>query len=205
MADPREAAKEKRLAAIRARRGTPERLTEIAGIAERRREAQRRTKSSDGRKTPENSTTFFGHTWAEWFRMRDAGYAFLCERASHRRMVSYREVWDAVGNALPFDIGPMYRQVPHLLRYISMYAVDEFGFLPTALVTYDGDPDVGPGPGFFRLAGSLGLIPEADVPAEGEEWRAMTPNQRRFWTEQLEGTFGRFANPADGAPVRSDG
>jgi hypothetical protein len=55
---------------------------------------------------------------------------------------------------------------------------------------YDEEPV--PGPGFFRLAGSLGLMPPANVPEEGEPSR-MTAEQDRFWREHLQGMIERFS------------
>jgi hypothetical protein len=48
----------RRLAAVRAERGTPARLRQIAELEEeKRRRAATRSNSSSGRKTPENSAT----------------------------------------------------------------------------------------------------------------------------------------------------
>jgi hypothetical protein len=73
--------------------------------------------------------------------------------------------------------------------------MEEYGLVATALVVYD-DEQV-PGPGFFRLAGSLGLMPPADVPEEGEPWR-MTAEQETLWRDHLDDMFERFSTSGDG-------
>ncbi len=34
---------------------------------------------SSGRKTPDNSETYYGHSWSEWFEMQDAVITYIGE------------------------------------------------------------------------------------------------------------------------------
>ena len=186
--------REKRLAEIRARRGTPERLAKIAEL-ELVQPRRKTPKPSVGhRKTPENSSSFFGHPWPEWFEMRDAAFSFLCVCARERRLASYHEIWTTVGAKLGKDLGNHWRQLPHLLGHVSERSLEESGILATALVVYDpGDASSGPGPGFFSLAVSLGLLAPADGQQDAETW-TMSDRQRTFWRQQVDAMFDRFAS-----------
>ena len=192
---PDDEARDRRLAAIRARRGSPERLARIEAMqaAKAPKPASPSASTGTGKKTPENSSSFFGHPWPEWFAMRDAGYEHLVERARERRMTTYGELWDAVAEKVGVDLGNPWRQIDHLLGYIGEAAYEKDGVTPTALVTYPGDGDVGPGPGYFQLAVSLGLFPARDAPSKPSAWKEMTDGQRQFWETQRDLMFERFA------------
>jgi hypothetical protein len=182
-----------RLADIRARRDSPERLAHISELESA--PARRKTAKPSGshRKTPENSTHMFGHPWPEWFEMRDAVFDYLCVCAAKRQRASYGEIWTRLADALGKDPDNNWRQLPYVLEYVSRRSLEEFEILATALVIYDsGDVDSGPGPGFFRLAASLGLLADADSPPEGIEW-SMTDRQRTFWEQQRDAMFDRFS------------
>ena len=184
--------REKRLAEIRARRGTPERLAKIAELEHLQPRRKTPEPSPGQRKNPQNSTSFFGHSWPEWFEMRDAAFSFLCVCAGERRLSSYHELWTTVGTALGKDLGNHWRQLPHLLGYVSERSLEEVGVLATALVIYDpDDASSSPGPGFFSLAVSLGLLDAADGPQDADTW-TMTNRQRTFWRQQVQGMFDRF-------------
>jgi hypothetical protein len=134
----------------------------------------------------------FGHPWPEWFKMRDAAFDFLCRCASEQRLASYGEIWAAVGAALGEDLGSHWRQLPNLLGYVSSHSLDELDLLATALVIYDPEDErSGPGPGFFRLAASKGLLDDEDAPPEGAAW-AMSDRQREFWRRHVDAMFDRF-------------
>jgi hypothetical protein len=155
---------------------------------EKQRFQRRRFGSVEGRKTPENSDSFFGHTWPEWFTMRDAGAAIILEHARAREYLTYPELWAGIRARVDFEIGHPWRQIPILLGYISDYTFEEIGLFVTALVV-DGDPQVGPSEGFFRLAAQRGALPEADAPPTGIPWKGMTTAQRAFWEEQVTRIF----------------
>ena len=145
----------------------------------------------DGRKTPENSDSYFDHTWPEWFEMRDAGIAFVSDVAREGRKTRYGELWKDIRNRLGRDIGSHIYQLPMLLEYMSVDFYEETGLILTALVEYAEGEEM-PGDGFFRLAGMVGAIPKEQVPEFGTEWVAMTPEQEAFWKSQVEGLFEYF-------------
>jgi hypothetical protein len=184
-----------RLAEIRARRGSAERLAHIDQLATAKAKTKKAPSSAGNRKTPENSSEMFGHPWPFWFRMRDAGLQFLRDSASQRKMVTYGELWDAITLEVGEDCGNAWRQRPNLLGYIAEQGYQDLGYIPTALVIYreddDGDGTEHPGPGFFRLAVTLGAITADLAPAAGEEWTVMTDQQREFWQSQVQGMFSR--------------
>jgi hypothetical protein len=155
---------------------------------EKQRVERRRSDSWTGRKTPENSDSFFGHAWPEWFAMRDSGAAIILEHARARQFLTYPELWAGVRSRMGFEIGHPWRQIPILLEYISDYTFEEIGLFVTAIVV-DGAPQNGPSEGFFRLAAQRGALPEADAPPTGVLWKGMTARQRAFWEEQVSGIF----------------
>jgi hypothetical protein len=126
--------------------------------------------------------------------VRDArrGHRCIAQCARERRTTTYHELWPAIGVLLGLDLGNPWRQMPHLLGYISEHSYEDYRLLLTALVVEDG-PVAQPGEGFFRLAASMGLLPERAAPPEGVPWRGMTVAQRAFWEGQVEAIFTRFA------------
>lgn len=188
-------ARDRRLADIRARRGTPERQAKIAAQEASKAQAKKKSQSSSlsGKKTPDNSPSFHGHPWPLWFSMRDAGYEHIIERALERETTTYKELWAAITAALGQDFGNTYFQTGDLLGSIATYAHDKDGVMPTALVMYEGTEEANAGPGFFRLAASMGLLPEGVAPPTGEPWTGMTDAQRSFWEEQRDLVFAHFA------------
>lgn len=189
-------ARDRRLEAIRARRGSPERMAQIQALqmAKAKESPKKGPSSGSGRKTPENSSAFFGHPWSLWFAMRDAGYEHIIERARDRKTTTYGELWVAVTAKLGEDLGNPWRQIDHLLGSIGEVAYDKDGLMPTALVMYEGTGETNPGPGFFRLAANMGLFPGGDAPPVGEEWNEMTARQRTFWEDQRELVFAHAAS-----------
>jgi hypothetical protein len=136
----------------------------------------------------DNSDPYFGHTWAEWFAMRDAGAALILEHGRVREYLPYPQVWAGVRTRVGFEIGHPWRQIPLLLEHISDYTFEGIGLFVTALVV-DGDPLIGPSEGFFRLAAQRGALPESDAPPTGIPWTGMTARQRAFWDEQVSRIF----------------
>lgn len=154
----------------------------------KRRVERQHSETWTGRKTPDNSDSYFGHTWPEWFAMRDAGAAIILEHGRKRRYMTYPQLWAGVRTRVGFEIGHPWRQVPSLLEYISDYTFEEIGLFVTALVV-DGDPLTGPSEGFFRLAAQRGALSESDAPPTGIPWTGMTARQRVFWEEQVARIF----------------
>jgi len=58
---------------------------------------------------------------------------------------------------------------------------------------YEGAGETNAGPGFFRLASNMGLLPDGVAPPAGEPWEEMTEAQREFWEDQRDLAFARFA------------
>ena len=148
-----------------------------------------RNPTSSGRKTPQNSDTYFGHSWPEWSEMVDVGIAYLIECAKRHRTAAYGELWEAIEKVLGRDIGNSWRQMPQLLGYISERSFEGVGLFLTALVV-DDVPDGHPEQGFFRLAAKRGALPEREAPRMGEPW-TITSTQRRFWEEQVAAIFAK--------------
>ena len=191
---PDDEVRDRRLAAIRARRGTPERQALIEALqASKAKSKKQRSSSTSERKTPDNSAHFFGHPWPLWFSMRDAGYEHIIACARQRKTTTYKDLWAAITAALQQDLGNPYWQMGHLLGAISEHAFAKDGLMPTALVMYEGADETNAGPGFFRLAESMNLLPDGVAPPPGEPWKEMTDAQRQFWVEQRDLVFARFA------------
>jgi hypothetical protein len=162
-------------------------------IKRSQKEARARAKANPGgRKSPENSSTFFKHPWNEWFEMCDAGQAILLDCAARRELTTYPRLWDGIRNHLQKDIGHPWRQIPSLLEYISGRSYEGLGLFITALVV-DELSGV-PNEGFFRLAAARGALPERDAPPVGEPWNGITPAQRAFWESQADALFEKFQN-----------
>lgn len=187
-----EDARARRMAAIRALRGTPDRLQRIADLEQQKvRSKKPSTSGKGGRKTPENSSHMFNHPWSVWFEMRDAANAYLCQCATERRTTSYAELWGVISSAIGEDLGDHWRQLPILLGFVSKKSFTEMELISSALIVYkDGDAE--PGPGFFRIAADLGALPESDVPPKGVV-TPITENQRQFWEASVAGMYERFA------------
>jgi hypothetical protein len=190
---PDEDATRRRISEMRARWEKPEFAARNAARRAPQMTEKRGKKSSKDRhrKTPENSTTFFGHSWPLWHRMRDAGIVHIAACAKESRTTTYAELWSAIQKQVSEDIGRPFRQIRALAGTIANHAHDTHEPMLTALVVHEGDGH--PGPGFFRLAAQRGLLPEADFPSEEEEWTAITPNQQAFWESQVNAVFAQFA------------
>ena len=152
---------------------------------ELRRVDRRRSDSLTGRKTPDNSDSYFGHTWPEWFAIRDAGAHIILDHARRRQYLTYPQLWAGVRTRMSFEIGHPWRQIPILLEYISDYAFEEIGLFVTAIVV-DGDPLNGPSEGFFRLAAQRGALPEADAPPMGVPWKGITASENVLEGSDIE-------------------
>jgi hypothetical protein len=182
-----------RLAEVRARRGSEERLREIAELEAEKAKPKTRTRSATPsvRKSPETSATFYGYPWAEWFEMRDAGRACLGEVAAERRLISYGDLWTAIGSRVGRDLGPPHLPLPRLLKDIADVTLKDGEPNPAALVVQkDGEQE--PGAGFFRDAVSLHQLPPAEEPPKGEDF-VMTDAQRAYWQAQVDGLHAHFA------------
>ena len=144
--------------------------------------------SKSGRKTPENSDTYYGHPWPEWFDMRNAGIAILRECGERRHLITYPDLWVAINERLDKHLDSSQRKVSALLNWIDQDSGIDARFMLTALVI-DGHTDI-PSEGFFRLAERKHLLSASDSPPAGQAGRReLSPAQRRFWDEQKNGVF----------------
>ena len=182
-----------RLERIRAKRGSPERLAQIAAQkAEESRKHRLRAAAASGRKTPENSTEMFGHSWPFWFQMRDTSLEIIGSFARRRSYVTYGQLWDTLIARLGNEVGDSWRQLPILLGHVCDEYHEKVGALPTAIVISQGETH--PEAGFFRMAASHGYLNEADAPPAGEVWNQMTENQKAFWKAQVQAVYEHFSN-----------
>jgi hypothetical protein len=184
----------RRLAEVRAQRGSEERARQIAELEADKAKPKRRTRSAPPsvRKSPETSATFFGYPWAEWFEMRDAGRARLNTCAAERELITYGELWAAIAESVGRELGSPHLALPRLLRDIGDVAVKDGEPNPMALaVQAAGDQE--PGAGFFRTAVALHELPAVDEPPTGEDW-TMTDAQRSYWRAQVDRLYAHFAD-----------
>jgi hypothetical protein len=182
----------RRLADLRAGRDSPVRQAQIAALVATASAKSVSIGSGSGRRTPENSTTYFGHSWDMWYRMRDAGIAHLEECARQKVKTTYGEVWSSVGVQVGEDIGSPYRQVRQLMGHIAARSRETGDAILTALVVHEKGDD-NPGRGFFTLAARWGLLAPEDVPETSDDGTGMTPRQRAFWEEQVQAVYLHYA------------
>ncbi|MET1049512.1 MAG: hypothetical protein ABWZ55_07765 [Acidimicrobiales bacterium] len=184
----------RRLAAVRAERGSEERARQIAELEAEKAKAKVRARSATPsvRRSPESSSTFFGYPWAEWFEMRDAGRARLNRCAAERQLIAYGVLWAAIAETVGRELGSQHLALPRLLRDIGDVAIKDGEPNPMALAVQSaGDQE--PGAGFFRTAVALHELPAVDEPAKGEDW-TMTDAQRTYWRTQVDALYAYFAS-----------
>src|SRR3954454_20654846 len=103
----------------------------------------------------------YGRDDAEWDRLVNVGLAFLIERARLRKVTSYTELNATLAHrtgAQPFDFeqDAERRAMGALLETIGEHHRPESGVMITALVTYLGQNDAGPG--FYAYAQRIGFL-----------------------------------------------
>lgn len=120
----------------------------------------------------------FGRDQAVWNELIDAGLNYLIEVASNQSIITYTELNDTlkyrVGSGFDFDRADERGALGHLLGLIVERNYPETNLMISALVTYIGSND--PGPGFYRLAQELGLL-RRGVP---------TSKKLEFWMNQVK-------------------
>jgi hypothetical protein len=116
--------------------------------------------------------------------MCDIGTDHVLTNASEGRTSTYGKVWEAVERGLGKEVGNRFYAQPHLVAWMTRRFAGDHRLMLSALVVNAGD-DEGPGPGFFRFACELGLLPEDEAPHIGEPWLGMSPAQRDFWERQV--------------------
>jgi hypothetical protein len=182
----------RRLAEVRAQRGTEQRERQIADLEAAKAKPTPRTRSAAApRRSPATSATFFGYPWPEWFEMRDAGRACLAECAAERQVMTYGELWTAIGDRVGRELGSPHLPLPRLLKDIAEVTIKDGEPNPTALVVQkDGDQE--PGAGFFRDAVALHELAASEEPPKGEDW-VMSNRQRDYWTKQVVALHEHYA------------
>jgi hypothetical protein len=161
------------------------------GIKRAQQEARAKAEANpSGRKSPQNSSSFFNHPWSEWFEMCDAGQAILVDCATRGELTTYPKLWEGISNRLQRDIGHPWRQIPFLLEYISDRSYEGLGLFITGLAV--DETNGVPTEGFFRLAADRGALPERDAPPAGVPWNGITPAQQAFWESQKNALFEKF-------------
>jgi hypothetical protein len=184
----------RRLAAVRAERGSEERARQIAELEAEKAKPKARARSATPsvRKSPETSSTFFGYSRAEWFEMRDAGRKVLADRAAEQRLITYGELWSAIAAAVGHELKSPHLAIPRLLQDIAEVSIKDGEPNPSALaVQADGDQE--PGAGFFRAAVALHQLPAVEEPAKGDDF-AMTDAQRAYWRSQVDALYAYFGS-----------
>ena len=157
-----------------------------------------KSSSGTGRKTPENSDSYFDHPWPEWFDMRCRHHAHCqsgreageddLRRAVGRDRRDHRE--GSRQSALPIAKSPRLHREQGLRgdepRHSALVDV-----MMTPLSCLAG--------AFFRLAADLGVLPEVDAPPVGEDWLGMTSPQREFWEGQVDAPYRFYEAPTTGS------
>src|SRR5690349_6682767 len=149
----------RRLAEIRAQRGTDERARQIADLEANRRIQPpprdhtvrvRRTTSAPKPKATSGKTagtSFFGHPWAEWHQMVDVGRTYLIGRAEAGTTTTTDDLWTVVGDTLGLRLGDPTLPMPFLLRDITNREKDDSDLVLAALVVdHDAFADLDPRP-----------------------------------------------------------
>jgi hypothetical protein len=179
----------RRLAEVRAQRGSEERLRQIADLEAEKAKPKTRTRSATPsvRKSPETSASFFGYPWAEWFEMRDAGRKLLSDCAAEQRLITYGDLWAAIATAVGRELKSPHLAIPRLLQDIAEVSLKDGEPNPAALaVQADGDQE--PGAGFFRAAVALHELPAVEEPPKGEDFE-MSTAQRAYWQKQVDALY----------------
>ncbi len=215
--EPPDVRRARRLAEAKAARHSPERLAMVAELQRRKVEAdalaaaereaavaRAGTRSSGGSSRPRSTgsrapkpvaeATVFGHPLVRWLGLRDAALARLAALAAERRTTTPADLWADLAATTGLALGDPGFQLPRLLSDVAAHAAAADGVLPNALVVES--EATGPGRRFFVVAKELDRLPDTFLP-EGEGFR-LTEGLRRFWTDEVEATFERYAAVDEG-------
>ena len=103
----------------------------------------------------------YGRSDDEWDRIVEDVVGVLTEQARLKRTVSYSELNSALPRAghVPFDFGLERDRaaVGAALGDAVRRTIDDSGAMLSAIVSYIGQND--PGPGFYKFAAELGRLP----------------------------------------------
>lgn len=128
----------------------------------------------------------WGREESEWQQLVDATAEFLEERARLGRLTSYTEVNTVLHQrtglrVFDFSLDGERAALGDLLGEVANAKLHEVGALVSSIVVYLGQNDAGPG--FFRLASSLGLLSS----------KPTSDQKLTFWTSQVKKTYEYYA------------
>jgi hypothetical protein len=127
--------------------------------------------------------------------MADIAAAFLVDQAGLKRIVSYSELNSALGRRghvpFNFDVESDRTAVGYLLGDVVRQTIGESKTMLSAIVAYLNRNDAGPG--FYKLATELGLLPN----------RATAEDKLEFWSIQVGKVHERYARPARQRPLEA--
>lgn len=129
----------------------------------------------------------YGRSDDEWDRTVNDAVDFLTVQARLKRTVSYSDLNSALAKAghVPFDFGLERDRAAMgmVLGDAVRRTIDDSGAMLSAIVSYIGQND--PGPGFYRYAADLGLPPNT----------ATADDKLVFWARQVKAVHECYARP----------
>lgn len=141
--------------------------------------------------TPENSPSFYGYAWEDWFALRDSGIAILKEVGSEGRLTYYSTFYPKVYRSVGLSPKAASGERSRLLKCINDDSGLDARYLLTCLLLTGKKPRK-PMRGFFTAAAERGLFPESEVPKPEDEDRALTPAQKEFWEDQKRAVWDQL-------------
>lgn len=129
----------------------------------------------------------YGRSDDEWDRMVDNVVSFLTVKAQSERTTNYSDLNSALARAghIPFDFGLERDRaaVGAVLGEAVLRTIGDPKVMLSAIVSYTGQND--PGPGFYKFATELGLLPNT----------ATADGKLAFWAGQVKAVHDRYARP----------
>lgn len=123
----------------------------------------------------------YGRSNDEWDRLVDDAVGFLTDQAQSKRITSFSDLNSALAQAghVPFDFGLERDRaaIGAVLGDVVGRTVGDPKVMLSAIVSYIGQND--PGPGFYKLAVELGLLPRT---ATGDDKLAFCGVPLKKWT-----------------------
>ncbi|QZT60274.1 hypothetical protein [Mycolicibacterium austroafricanum] len=130
----------------------------------------------------------FGRSNDEWDKMVDDAVAFLVDQARLKRIVSYSDLNSALARRghvpFNFDLESGRTAVGYLLGDVVRQTIGDSKVMLSAIVAYLNRNDAGPG--FFKFATELGLLPST----------ATAEDKLEFWSVQVGKAHERYARPS---------
>lgn len=130
----------------------------------------------------------FGRSDDEWDSIVEDAVAFLVDQARLKRIVSYSDLNSALARRghtpFNFDIESDRTAIGYLLGDATRHTVGDTKTMLSAIVVYLNRNDAGPG--FYKLAVELGLLPNTATPED----------KLQFWSAQVGKVHEKYARPA---------